>query len=60
MMPMTKKMKYRARKFDAMMTMRVGKGSSAPRLVKSAANVGMTFRRMTATTIIAMAMTAIG
>ena len=57
---MTKKMKYRARKFDAAMTTRVGKGSSAPRLVNRAANVGMTFSRMTATTMAAIVMTAIG
>ena len=57
---MTKKMKYRARKFEAAMTTRVGKGSSAPRLVNRAAKVGMTFSRMTATTIAAIVMTATG
>ena len=41
-------------KFEAAITTRVGKGSSAPRLVKRAANVGMTFSRMTATTIAAI------
>ena len=42
------------------MTTRVGKGSSAPRLVNRAAKVGMTFSRMTATTIAGDQMTAIG
>ena len=59
-MPTTKKTKYRARKFEARMTMRVGKGSSAPRLVKRAAKVGMTLSKMTATTMAAMVMTATG
>jgi len=42
------------------MTTRVGSGRSAPRPAKRAANVGMTFQRMTATTMAAIAMTATG
>ncbi len=42
------------------MTIWVGSGSSAPRPANSAANVGMTFHRMTITTIAAIEMTAIG
>ncbi len=42
------------------MTKRVGRGSSAPRPANIAANVGMTFHRMTAITIPAMVMTATG
>ena len=42
------------------MTMRVGSGSSAPRSSNMAAKVGMTFQRMTAMTMPAMPMTAIG
>ncbi len=44
----------------AAMTMRVGSGSSAPRPLNSSAKVGMTFHRMTATTIAAIEMTATG
>jgi hypothetical protein len=42
------------------MTMRVGSGSSAPRPWNIAANVGMTFHRMTPTTTPAITMTATG
>jgi hypothetical protein len=42
------------------MTTRVGSGSCAPSPAKSCANVGMTFHRMAATTIVAIQMTAIG
>ena len=48
------------RKSLSAMTMRVGSGSSAPRPANRAANVGMTFHRMTPTTSTAMTMTAIG
>ena len=41
-------------------TIWVGSGNSAPRPAKSAANVGMTFHRITITTIAAIEMTAIG
>ena len=44
----------------AQMTMRVGSGSSAPRPANSSAKVGMTFHRMTATTMAAIVMTAVG
>ena len=47
-------------KFDMAMTTRVGRGSSAPRLANSDANTGMTFQRMTITTMQAMLMTATG
>ncbi len=47
-------------KFDSQMTTRVGNGSSAPRPSKRAAKTGMTFQRMTATTMQAMQMTATG
>ncbi len=42
------------------MTTRVGKGRSAPRPENNEAKVGMTFHKMTPTTITAMAMTATG
>ena len=44
----------------AAMTMRVGRGSSAPRPANIEAKVGMTFHRMTAMTMPAMPMTATG
>ena len=42
------------RKSLAAMTIRVGSGNSAPSPAKSAANVGMTFHRMTPTTTAAI------
>ena len=45
---------------EAVITMRVGSGSSAPRPSNMAAKVGMTFHRMTAMTMPAMQMTATG
>ena len=50
----------RTRKSLIAMTMRVGSGSSAPRLANIAPKVGMTFHRMTATTRPAITMTAMG
>ncbi len=47
-------------KLERAMTIRVGSGSSAPRLTNSSAKTGMTFQRMTATTMQAMLMTATG
>ena len=47
-------------KFESQMTICVGIGSSAPRPLKRAAKTGMTFQRMTATTMQAMEMTATG
>ena len=49
-----------AMKFDSAMTICVGIGSSAPSPLNRAANTGMTFHRMTATTMTAMEMTATG
>ena len=46
--------------WTAPITMRVGSGSCAPRPSNMAAKVGMTFQRMTATTMPAIEMTAIG
>ena len=42
------------------MTMRVGSGSWAPSPANSCAKVGMTFQRITNTTMAAIAITAIG
>jgi hypothetical protein len=42
------------------MTTRSAPGSSAPRPANSDANTGMTFQRMTATTMMAIEMTAPG
>ena len=52
--------KYRTRLSLIAMTTRVGSGRSAPRPENKAANVGMTFHRMTPTTPPAITMTAIG
>ena len=52
--------KNRIRLLLSAMTTRVGSGSSAPRPANNAANVGMTFHRITPMTTQAMVMTAIG
>jgi hypothetical protein len=58
--PATMKGMRRTTELLSQMTIWVGSGSSAPRPANNAANVGMTFHRMTRTTIAAIEMTAIG
>ena len=57
---MTRKGSRRTNQLDIAITMRVGRGSSAPRPANIEAKVGMTFHRMTAITMPAMEMTAAG